>query len=481
MATSPMKQVLHHLRRAALLQDEVGLTDGQLLGYFLEQRDESTFAALVRRHGPMVWGICRRVLQNHHDAEDAFQATFLVLVRKAASVEPREMVGHWLYGVARQTALNAQVATGRRKAREKQVTALPEPAVRDPDCPRDLESVLDRELSRLPEKYRVAIVLCALEGKTRKEVARQLGVPDGTIAARLARGRAMLAKRLARHGLGVAGVAPPAVLSLKAASVPAPVVSSTIRVATKVMTGSAAAGGVASTNVIALTEGVLKAMLISKIKTMMGLLLLGAIVAGTAATVGVAADAWTTRSEAARSSTPNTDSKSRVLANQAAGQAQPERPAGNQEPTRELAVESQRLPPSTPGSEQSLNEMLRTILERLDKIEKRLAQVEGTGAPREMGRPAGAGKESPQPRYPRADEKPTDLPLHGPQNRARPEVGRGKGASGDTGRPPLDGPQNRARPTLEQKLDILLERLARIERRLDEKESRSSRPDLRKQ
>src|SRR5262249_19283195 len=170
-----------------------------------------------------------------------------------------------------------------------------------------------------------------------------------------------------------------------------------VRVAMKVMTGSAAAGGVASANVIALTEGVLKAMLISKIKTMMGLLLLGVIVAGTAATVGVAADAWTARSAAARSSGPNMDSKSRALANQAAGQAQSERPARDQEPTREQAVESQRMAPSIPGSEQSLNEMLRTILERLDKIEKRLAQVEGTGTPREMGRPAGAEKGSLQP------------------------------------------------------------------------------------
>src|SRR5262249_19569815 len=102
MASGQMNQVVRHLRRAALLHDGAGLTDGQLLGCFLEHRDETAFAALVRRHGPMVWGVCRRVLANHQDAEDAFQASFLVLVRKAASVLPREMVANWLYGVARQ-------------------------------------------------------------------------------------------------------------------------------------------------------------------------------------------------------------------------------------------------------------------------------------------------------------------------------------------------------------------------------------------
>src|SRR5215467_935520 len=101
MATNPTGEVIGHLRKAVLLQDGGGMTDGQLLGCFIEHRDEAAFAALVRRHGPMVWGVCRRLLA-HHDAEDAFQATFLVLVRKAASVSPRGMVGNWLYGVARQ-------------------------------------------------------------------------------------------------------------------------------------------------------------------------------------------------------------------------------------------------------------------------------------------------------------------------------------------------------------------------------------------
>ena len=153
-------------------------------------KDEAAFEALVRRHGPMVLGVCRRVLRNHHDAEDAFQATFLVLVRKAASIVPREMVANWLYGVAYRTALKARSMIARQRVRERQVTEMPEPEAAEPDdCWRDLQPLLDQELSRLPDKYRVPIVLCDLEGKTGKEAARQLGWPEGTVASRLARGR----------------------------------------------------------------------------------------------------------------------------------------------------------------------------------------------------------------------------------------------------------------------------------------------------
>src|SRR5262245_3462035 len=203
MATSRMSEVIQHLRRAVLLRDGAGLTDGQLLTDYLNRRDEAALATLVRRHGPMVWGVCRRVLRNYHDAEDAFQATFLVLARKAASVVPRELVANWLYGVANQTARKARATTAKRRARERQVMQMPEAAETEQDLWSDLQPLLDQELSCLPDKYRAAIVLCDLEGKARKEAARQLGVPDGTLAARLARGRVMLAKRLARHGLAV--------------------------------------------------------------------------------------------------------------------------------------------------------------------------------------------------------------------------------------------------------------------------------------
>jgi RNA polymerase sigma factor (sigma-70 family) len=268
MANSRMGEVLQHLRRAGLLRNGAGLTDGQLLEDYLHRRDEAALAALVRRHGPMVWGVCRRVLSNYHDAEDAFQATFLVLVRKAASVVPREMVANWLYGVAHQTAIKARATTAKRGARERQVTQMPEAAVTDQELWDDLQPLLDQELSGLPDIYRVAIVLCGLEGKTRKEAARQLGVPEGTLAARLARGRVLLAKRLARHGLAVSGPALAVVLAQNAASasVRASLVSSSIHAASLFAAGQAAATGVISAKVAALTKGVLTTMFLTKLK-----------------------------------------------------------------------------------------------------------------------------------------------------------------------------------------------------------------------
>jgi RNA polymerase sigma factor (sigma-70 family) len=231
----------------------------------------------------MVWGVCRRILRNYHDAEDAFQATFLVLVRKAASVLPRGMVANWLYGVARQTALKARATTARRQGRERQVATMPEPAARDRDLWCDLQPLLDEELSRLPDKYRAVLVLCDLEGKTRKEAARQLHVPEGTVAGQLARARTMLARRLARRGLVLSGGVLAAVVSQQAAAacVPASVVSSTIKVASTFAAGKVAATGVISVKVAILTEGVLKAMLLSKLKTTMaGLLLVAALASG---------------------------------------------------------------------------------------------------------------------------------------------------------------------------------------------------------
>jgi RNA polymerase sigma factor (sigma-70 family) len=275
MATSQISEVIQHLRRTVLLRDVAGLTDGQLLGYFVEHQDEAAFATLVRRHGPMVWGVCRRVLRNIHDAEDAFQSTFLVLVRKAASIVPREMVANWLYGVAHQTALNARATAANRRGRERQVTEMPEPAVTEQDLWADLQPLLDEELSRLPDKYRVVILLCDLEGKTRKEATRQLGVPEGTVAGRLARARAMLAKRLTRRGVTVTGGSLAAVLSQEAASagVPPSLVSFTIKAAGLYAAGRAAATGAVSLKVAALTEGVLKAMLLNKLKVATAVLL----------------------------------------------------------------------------------------------------------------------------------------------------------------------------------------------------------------
>src|SRR5262249_16666601 len=187
MASSQMSGFIQHLRKTSLPREGVRLTDGQLVTDYLSGLEEASLAALVHRHGPMVWGVCRRVLRNYHDAEDAFQATFLVFVRKAAALESRELLANWLYAVAHQTALKARATAAKRNEREGRMPEMPEPAVADRGIWRDLQSLLDEELSRLPSMYQVVIVLCDLEGKTRREVARHLNCPEGTVAGRLAR------------------------------------------------------------------------------------------------------------------------------------------------------------------------------------------------------------------------------------------------------------------------------------------------------
>jgi RNA polymerase sigma factor (sigma-70 family) len=277
-AAARMNRLLQHLRTGLSEPDGSATTDGQLLEGYIARRDETAFAALVGRHGPMVWGVCRRLLRGHQDAEDAFQATFLVLSRKAASIAPRHMVGNWLYGVAYQTSLKARALAARRHARERQVAHMPdtETEVRD-HCP-DMQAILDQELSRLPDKYRAVILLCELEGKTRKEAARQLRVPEGSVAGWLARGRAMLAKRLTRRGVVLSGGSLATVFVQYAASAnaPAALVTSTIQAATKFAVGPVAAGAIPP-QVVTLTEGVLKSMLLTKLKFALAVVLAAGI------------------------------------------------------------------------------------------------------------------------------------------------------------------------------------------------------------
>jgi RNA polymerase sigma factor (sigma-70 family) len=268
------------LCRSSLPRDGAAPTDGQLLETFLRDRDGLALEALVRRHAPMVWGVCRRALA-HHDAEDAFQATFLVLVRKAASLRSPELLPNWLYRVACQTARKARQSAAKRSAREKQVRVMPEPPT-DPQggAPEpDLSALLDEELSRLPEKYRIAVVLCDVQGRTRHDAAQQLGLPEGTVASRLVRARALLARRLLRRGLGVSAASLATTLPQQAASgsVPAALLANTIQATARFAAGGAAAGAV-SAQVAALTEGVLRTMALAKHKARSLVLLIAALV-----------------------------------------------------------------------------------------------------------------------------------------------------------------------------------------------------------
>ena len=283
-----MRAAIHDLRTLFDIGVVGRRSDGELLDRFVERREDAVFEAIAYRHGPMVWGVCRRVLRDHHDAEDAFQATFLVLARKASSVVPSEKLGNWLYGVAYQTAMKARATRARRRGRESQVSMMPECEAAAPNLQDDLAAVLDRELSCLPENYRIPIVLCDLEGRAHKEAASQLGWPIGTVSSRLARARSMLAKRLRRRGvsLSVGSLALLLAQESARAGMPVRLIGSTAQAARQLAAGIAVAAGVVPAGVAILTREVLKVMLFSKLKIVTVVLLAVSALAASGASLG---------------------------------------------------------------------------------------------------------------------------------------------------------------------------------------------------
>jgi RNA polymerase sigma factor (sigma-70 family) len=277
-----------YLRRAVLGPAVGGLTDAQLLERFQTNRDEAAFEVLVWRHGPKVLGVCRSVLRHEQDAEDAFQATFLILVRKGGSIGKRQVVGSWLYRVAYRVALRAKVMSDKRAATHVHVGAeAAAPAMSDsPGF--DVRPVLDEEINRLPEKYRAPFILCYLDGRTNEEAARELGCPKGTVLSRLAWARERLRARLTRRGLDLSAGLPVAVLVSTAPS--AVLVDSTLKAA---LSGAGKAGLV-SGPVAALTQGVLQTMLWTKVKTIAGcvlavcVMMLGGVLVGQVLSAGPA-------------------------------------------------------------------------------------------------------------------------------------------------------------------------------------------------
>jgi len=274
------RAVLPHLHRLLASSTGGAATDRQLLEEFLARRDPAAFASLMRRHGGTVLGVCQRVLNHVHDAEDAFQATFLVLIRKARSIAKREAVGSWLYGVAYRVALKARADAARRRRQEAQAEAhRSEPRDHDRTV-QDVRTALDAELHRLPEKYRQPLVLCYFEGKTYAEAAQLLGWPAGTVSIRLARARRLLGNRLARRGLTVASSGLAAIVAAGAASatVPPGLAEATVQAVLRLSAGGATAG--VSSHVLALTEGVVQAMLLRKLKTLTGIVLAVSVLGG---------------------------------------------------------------------------------------------------------------------------------------------------------------------------------------------------------
>jgi RNA polymerase sigma factor (sigma-70 family) len=246
------------------------LSDQQLLGQFISGRGDSAeaaFAVLVERHGTLVLGVCRRVLGNREAAEDAFQATFLVLARKASTVAQRNHLDRWLYGVALRAALDARARANRQKAREKRVGASPSVEPPDQTVANELRAILDEELAQLPERYRSALLLCELEGLSRREAASRLGVSEGTLSSRLARAKEKLKDRLIRRGLALSSATLSFFLTQETGAmiVPPALIDHTIRAAATAAAG-ASLTGVVSTSVVTLAAGVLKTMLIAKLK-----------------------------------------------------------------------------------------------------------------------------------------------------------------------------------------------------------------------
>lgn len=275
MANGQLDVVLRHIRKMVpdAIQDG---TDQELLSRFATHHEEAVFEALMQRHGPMVLGLCQRLLGHHQDAEDVFQATFLVLARKAKSIRRQASLGSWLYGVAYRLALKLKASAARRRVRERRVAdMMATTGIRGQGSGvsqesgiswSDLRPVLDEELSRLPVKYRAPIILCYLEGKTNVEAGRLLGWPAGSMSKRLARGRELLRSRLTRRGLALSTTALAAMLTENAhAAVPAALWQTSLKAA--VMAGAGhALTGVVSTQVGSLVHGVMHTMFMTKMK-----------------------------------------------------------------------------------------------------------------------------------------------------------------------------------------------------------------------
>ena len=282
MPDGKMHAVVEFIHGLAVDPDLACQTDNVLLNRFLADRDENAFEALVRRHGPMVLALCRRILRDPQDAEDAFQASFLVFVRKAASIAKPELLGNWLYGVASRTARAARAAAEKRRVKEAE--AMPREQT-DQESPwQELQPFLDRELSRLPAKYRIPLVLCHLEEKSRQEAARTLGLPEGTLSSRLARGRALLAQRLTRWCPSVAGEVFLAGLGKQAMAIP--LVQATTKAGMSVLAGQPLNTGLVSAQVALLSQGVLRSMFMIKLKIAAAVLCVGSVLicaGGTAA------------------------------------------------------------------------------------------------------------------------------------------------------------------------------------------------------
>jgi RNA polymerase sigma factor (sigma-70 family) len=288
MNETPLEPLVRRLRRLVEALPTRSFSDAQLLEQFVRTRDEAAFTGLMCRHGGLVWHVCRQILHQEQDAEDAFQACFLVLALKAASLHREQGLANWLYGVAYRVAMNAKRKATRRQAHESRKAAVAPRTLPDALALQELQSVLHEEINRLPQKYRVTLVLCGLEGKSKSEAARELGWKEGTVSGRLARARQMLAGRLARRGvlLSAAWAATTVGAESGAAVIPATLVQTTAEAARQLAAGQALTRGIVSNPVATLVKEALKTLSTTKLKLALTLIL-GLVLLGTS--VGIPA------------------------------------------------------------------------------------------------------------------------------------------------------------------------------------------------
>jgi RNA polymerase sigma factor (sigma-70 family) len=274
VSTAQLEHILQHFPTLAQARNAERLTDGELLRRFSALGDEEAFTALVRRHGPMVLQVCRRLLHDVHAAEDVFQAVFLVLARRPETVRKPEAVGSWLHGVAFRLARRARAEAARRHFHETRHAARPPSDPLAEVSGRELLAVLDDELNRLPDVYRGPLVLCCLQGRTRDEAAQQLGWALRTLERRLERGRAILHARLARRGLTVAALlSATLLLAPPARALPAGLLAATVKAARAFAAHAVLLPGAVSARAVALAEATLQGMLVARMTTMLALTL----------------------------------------------------------------------------------------------------------------------------------------------------------------------------------------------------------------
>ena len=281
MPHSPLSDVVQYLRRTCAIQEARDQPDGELLRRFLAHRDEAAFAALVHRHGPLVMGVCRRILRDSHSAEDGFQATFMVLVRKMASIG-KDPLGGWLHAVARRVALKERAKMSARRRREKRLQTMPQVEALDETTWQELRPILDEEIGRLPAKYRMPIVLCYLQGKTHDRAAKELGCPRTSLTNRLAHGRELLRRQLVKRGIALSAAALATALSEQTAgaTVAALLTIKTVKAALSVTAAKAVAAGCISAEAVSLAEHAMTGLFGLKGKMVVLVLALGLTAGG---------------------------------------------------------------------------------------------------------------------------------------------------------------------------------------------------------